>query len=140
MLIPTISAPILAYLRTFDLTAVVLTRDCRWTATQDPSGRDAESVWWARAVDIGKLVTAARKTGDIQAAAKRLGVRITAHDTVLQRAQAALAKIDERLGAAHADGDLGFFNTAYRTRRLQAQANGATLSHTAQRDRACGRR
>ena len=124
MTLPTISAPTRAYLRTFDLTAVVLTRDGRLTSTCDPSGRDASAVWWCRATDVGRLVKAARKTGDLVGAAQRLGIVVTEHTTVMARATAAVEKIEQRLAQAQRNGDLGFINREFKRRRLEAAAQG----------------
>jgi hypothetical protein len=127
MPIPNISAPVLSYLRSFDLSAVIVTRDGRLTVSRNPSGRDAEGAWWRRSGDIGRLVKLARQLDDVEAAADRLGVRLVAHQDVMQHTAMAVEKIVTRLAQAHDDGVLSFFNTTYKARRLEAQANGESF-------------
>jgi hypothetical protein len=53
-----------------------------------------------------------------------LKIELVAHATVLQRAQAALAKIDQRMVTAQRTGALSEFNQQYRERRLAAAKQG----------------
>jgi hypothetical protein len=86
------------------------------------------SLWWCRSTDVGRLVTRARKTdGDVEAAARALNIVVTPHAVVLQRVGAALARIEERLAKAHGNGDLQFFNSEYRRRRIEAALAGRTF-------------
>ena len=60
----------------------------------------------------------------IAAAAGRLKFRLTDHATVMSRAEAAGASIEERLAEAQSGGELKAFNAAYARHRKAAQAAG----------------
>jgi hypothetical protein len=55
---------------------------------------------------------------EIESAAGSLGVRLTEHQAALGRVYRALARVDEVLAQAHAEGALSWFNQAYRAYRL----------------------
>ena len=63
---------------------------------------------------------------DIVAAAAQLGIA-HAHDEAVTRARAAVARINAVLNAAHDRGDLKFFNSEFRRRRMAARAAGVSF-------------
>ncbi|WP_028164095.1 hypothetical protein [Bradyrhizobium elkanii] len=68
----------------------------------------------------GGLVRASREIAGraVEAAAGRLGMRLTEHQAALMRVSSALDQVDAMLALAHADGALSWFNRAYRAYRL----------------------
>jgi hypothetical protein len=60
----------------------------------------------------------------IAAAARELGVPVTAHHVAIQRAGASVARIDAALAEAQRCGTMKFFNAEYRRRREAAGAIG----------------
>jgi hypothetical protein len=125
MSIPRIATSVLAYLHKFDLAAIALSRDERLVATKDPSGH--ERAWWLNALDVGRVLRCARAdSGDVPNAAAARGVKIVPHDVALQRTEQLVRKLDRLLQAQQA-GALGYVNREYRTRRLQAQAEGRSF-------------
>jgi hypothetical protein len=109
------------YLRAFDLTAIEVRRDGRIIRTRNPAGADV--AWWCEARDVGRLMRAA-KDGDVPSAAAALGITITEHATVVERAKGAVARIEERVAQAQRTGALAAFNSEYRRRRLEAARDG----------------
>ena len=63
-------------------------------------------------------------TAEIQAAAKRIDAVLMEHVVVVERARAALDRLDGKLETARANGDLSFFNKAYREHRLACKQRG----------------
>jgi hypothetical protein len=63
-------------------------------------------------------------TTAVLAAAARLGVTLSDHAVVMQRARAAVGKLNGKLETAQANGDLRFFNRAYHRYRLACQQRG----------------
>jgi hypothetical protein len=61
---------------------------------------------------------------DVLYAARQLAVSVTPHAVVVQRASAAVERIDTRLDQAQEQGLLKEFNRQYKRRRLLAQARG----------------
>ena len=115
-----------SYFGAFGIAAVVVYRDGRVGVSRDPAG--AVAAWWVEADQAGGVVKQARKNGgDIPAAARELGVTLTAHDVVIARAKAATARIDNALSEAQACGDLQFFNREYKRRRTAAAAAGQSF-------------
>ena len=114
------------YLGAFGIAAVAIYRDDRIGVSRDPAG--AVAAWWVEADQAGGVVKQARKNGgDIPAAARKLGVTLTAHDAVIARAKAATARIEDALSEAQARGDLQFFNREYKRRRSAAAAAGQSF-------------
>ena len=66
-------------------------------------------------------------SGDILAAARKLGVPILRTMSSRNTREAAVARIEQRLAAAKVDGMLRFFNTTFRTNHLQAQTEGRSF-------------
>jgi hypothetical protein len=110
------------YLRAFDLTAIGV-RDGVISATRNPAG--AAATWWCETVKAGPVIRAARRrSGDIPADARALGIALTDHATVLARTKAALAWIEAGMAWAQRTGVLHEFNQEYGRRRLEAQGRG----------------
>jgi hypothetical protein len=119
------------YITAFNVVAVCVYRDGRVGTTRDPP-RDA-NIWWCNSRDAGRLVRHVRETdGGILAGARELGVPITSHATVLERASAAVQRIREGLSWAQRTGTLAAFNDEFRRRRLQAKAAGHDFMSYAQ--------
>jgi hypothetical protein len=69
-------------------------------------------------------VTLREASTAIAAAAGRLDVQLTSHDTLLARAGVAVGKIETGLAVAQAGGGLKFFNEEFQKRRREAQTHG----------------
>jgi hypothetical protein len=110
------------YLAAFNLKCVALSPTGRVYVSRNPAG--ASMAWWARADDADKIATAARNTGDIPEAARRLQIAVTPHVVVAKRTADRTAKIDKALKQALDEGTLKIFNAEYRRRRLAAQQAG----------------
>ena len=65
---------------------------------------------WCSTADVGRLVKVAHHISDVEAAGKRLVIRITAPDVVMQRASTAVEKIDRRIVEAQPNNSAGFLN------------------------------
>jgi hypothetical protein len=121
--IPALPRGVSAYVAAFDLTSIAITGDGRLVVTHNPAG--AASAWWCGRRAARRVVRHARKDGgDIPAAARELGVAITAHDIVMQRACASVARIDAALAEAQRSGAMKSFNAEYRRQRKAASASG----------------
>jgi hypothetical protein len=79
--------------------------------------------WWAQSHYVRQLLRAA-EDGDVPGAGAALGIVITDHTTVAERAKAAIERIEERVVQAHRTGALAAFNSEYRRRRLEAARDG----------------
>ncbi len=135
-MIEKIPAAFLQYLAKFGSTAVDVSAAGRIIVTANPVG--CRSAWWAHTRELAKRVaTEARKTDrHIVSAAKRLGITLTEHDTVMQRASARVRRIQEAVDTAEQAGVLKFFNQEYQRRRQAAVAAGKNLPpYTAMRAR-----
>jgi len=110
------------YIAAFDLAAVAVTaRGIK--LMNDPAG--ASAAWWCHRDDARRVADAAcSKGGDVEAAAGRLGVKLTPHDALAERASERADRLNSALADAGDAGSLSFFNTTYRTRRLVAQRDG----------------
>ena len=71
----------------------------------------------------------------IENVAARMNVTLTDHADVLHRASAAVAFVENHIREAEANGELRWFNQAYRTWRLAAKAEGRTMSYAEARAR-----
>jgi hypothetical protein len=122
--IPPLPPPIADYVARFDLTALAVTRDGRVIVTRDPAG--ARAAWWCRAEDAGPILRwlVSHLSHDAPYAARTLGLVVTEHETVVQRAAAAVARIELGLDKAQKEGLLTQFNRAYKAHRLAAKAEG----------------
>jgi len=121
-MIPKISARIRNFLYTFGSTSIAITARGAILLTANPVG--CEQAWWLKRTDAERLLAECYVKGDVEAAAKRLQIPLTAHDLAVMRAGKALAQIDVILEQAPASGDLRRFNAAYKAKRLRAQARG----------------
>ena len=111
------------YLKAFNLRAIARTRDGRLIVTRDPA--ECAEAWWCARQHAGKVAKGARADHlDVEAAAQRLGLTVTAHDIVLQRVAYSTTRLDQLLERAQHDGLLSFFNTEYARRRKAAAGEG----------------
>jgi hypothetical protein len=125
---------VIDYIAAFDLAAVCRYRDGRLGVTHNPQG--AASAWWVASAEVGSVLKAAKRNGgDIGAAARSLSVEIVDNATVVQRAKAAVGRIEAGMARAQRTGALSEFNRQYRQRRLEAAADGRPFMTYAQ-DRA----
>ena len=124
--------PVRDYLAAFDLRAVFVAPGGDVRVGLD-SGV-ADSAWWTGRRDAHRVARRARSTVpiDIPAATAQLGILLTEHDEAVARARAAVTRINATLAAAHARGDLRFFNSEFRRRRAAARAAGVSLMRYAE--------
>jgi hypothetical protein len=123
MAIAPLSKPVADYIREFGLASVCRYRDGRLGVARDPTG--AACAWWLPADQAGVVLKLARQPGgDLEGAARKAGIVLADHATVLARAEAAVAKISTRLDQAQKTGVLQEFNQEYRRRRLEAAQQG----------------
>ena len=99
MAIAPLTKQVAAYICQFGLTSVCRYRDGRLGTTRNPSG--AEQAYWLKADYAGAVLRIAKSNGgDVEAAARKAGVEVADHVTVLARATAAVAKIQTGLDRA----------------------------------------
>jgi hypothetical protein len=97
--------PIAEYVARFDLTAIAVTRDGgRVIVTRDPAG--ARAAWWCKSEDAGSILRwlVSHLSQDVPYAARTLERTVTEHATVVQRAAAALSRIELGLDQAQKQG------------------------------------
>jgi hypothetical protein len=123
MPIPPVSAVVRNYLSSFGAIAIVLTRRGSIVMVQNPTGYEA--AWWVKKADAQRLIDASRERGDVETAARQLGIAVTAHEIALLRTDRQLARLDAILANAKHNGDLKRFNSTYRAKRLAAIAAGS---------------
>ncbi|RXG91567.1 hypothetical protein [Bradyrhizobium zhanjiangense] len=84
-----------------------------------------------------KLLMADAKAAQrhVENVAAHMGIQLTEHATVLMRARSAVAFIDAKIAQAQANGELAWFNSAYRAWRLEAQREGRGMSYAEARAR-----
>ena len=112
------------YMRGFDLRVTFPASGGDVLVGLDPGAVDRD--WWAtrrHAYKVARRVEHMRSPS-IVAAAADLGGALTEHHVAIARAQAAVERIDTVLAAAQAAGDLKFFNSQFRRRRVAAKAAG----------------
>jgi len=108
------------YLAAFDLVAL--------TADGKPTHDPRRVAWWCARADAERLVERARRDGgDVAAAARKLGVAVADHATVLARAEAAVRRINNGVEWARRTGVLAELNAEYKRRRLLAEQRGETF-------------
>ena len=71
----------------------------------------------------------------VENVAAHMGVVPTDHADVLLRARAAVAFVENHIAHAEANGELRWFNQAYRSWRLAAKAEGRTMTYAEARAR-----
>jgi hypothetical protein len=122
-MIERLPAAVRNYIAGFDLAALAITEK-GVKVTRDPTG--AKSAWWCRAADAEPLREwlVEHQSCDVLYAARQIQVSVTAHAIVVQRASAAVARIDQGIDAAQERGLLKLFNDEYRRRRVLAKARG----------------
>jgi hypothetical protein len=92
-------------------------------SSRDPVG--AESAWWCEVDKAGAILAVALACRNgIPAAAARLGLAATPHEGVIERAGAAISRIENGVGKANTSGTLQFFNQQFRKRWFEAAAQG----------------
>ncbi|WFU44169.1 hypothetical protein QA640_17980 [Bradyrhizobium sp. CB82] len=82
---------------------------------RDPDGRLAVRAEFARR--------------QIEAVAERWNMTLTNHDAAMSRVRAAVRHVQEKINEANASGDLGWFNSAYRSWRIEAKKIGRVMSY-----------
>lgn len=110
------------YLEAFGVRAVCVSPTGKVSHTDDPEG--ASLAWWCPEKDARRAAAEARHNGDIEEAARRLGVRLTEHTRAAERAAEKTAKLEAALREANANGLLQWFNAEFRRRRLAATKDG----------------
>ena len=112
----------LDYLRSFGVVAVAVSPSGRVFVSRDPKG--AAAAWWTKSEFADQIANVAWMNGDVPGAAARLGLTVTAHDTVLRRVAEKTAALDKAIAKAIDAGTLRTFNRTYRERRLAAKRDG----------------
>jgi hypothetical protein len=80
--------------------------------------------------DSGLLAASARDAQRrVENVAAHMGITLTDHDTVMVRVRAAVNLVAGMIDAAQANGDLAWFNTAYRAWRIEAKAQGRVMTY-----------
>src|SRR5262249_1069375 len=125
MPIPYIPTRVRSYLAAFNSISIAITRKGKVVITPNPSG--CELCWWLLKKDAERLLQEAKTRGDIEAAAKRLGIILTPHGVALMKADRALGRLDGILRAAQESGDLQQFNHVYAAHRQAAISAGKTF-------------
>jgi hypothetical protein len=111
------------YLAAFNVVALCVYADGRLGTSRNPRG--AAAAWWVESNKAGPVLRVAKRdSGDIPAAAKALGVRLTEHSRVVARVSASVARIEAGMRWAQGTGTLGEFNRQYRQRRIEAARQG----------------
>jgi hypothetical protein len=120
------------YLAAFSIAAITVQGD-RIVAYHRPADIPGSVDWigWLRAADAERVVRRAQGFGKItdaanavRAAARDIGVGLTAHDDLLTRVRAATQRIANEVETARMAGYLKDFNHRYKTLRLRAQSEG----------------
>ncbi|WP_157787986.1 hypothetical protein [Bradyrhizobium elkanii] len=96
-------------------TAEAIVAEATEVLPRDPEGRLAVRAEFARR--------------QIELVAERRKVPLTDHDAVMLRVHAAVRHVQEKINEANASGDLGWFNTAYRSWRIEAKKVGRVMSY-----------
>ncbi len=79
--------------------------------------------------DRTSLVSVRHAQRRIEQAAERLGIDLTEHQVVLERAADAVKIINAKIDEFQETGDLKWFNRAYRRWRIEAAKHGITLPY-----------
>jgi hypothetical protein len=122
MAIEKIPGDVRFHLHAFDTIAIAVTNRGRFVLTTDPAGH--QQAWWLRRRDSNRLLEEARHCRDVEAAAKKLGIRVTVHDRAIARTNEGLGRLDTILDTAKRNGTLARFHDEYRQRRIAAAAVG----------------
>jgi hypothetical protein len=122
MPIPKVSARIRNFLFSLGATSIAVTAKGAVVITANPSG--LEVAWWLRRDDAELLRAACFVKGDVEAAARRLGIALTPHDVACMRADHRLAMLDQIIETARTSGDLQSFNRTYQRLRIRAASKG----------------
>jgi hypothetical protein len=71
----------------------------------------------------------------IENAAEQLGIVLTEHEVVMQRVRTTVAEIEHAIEHASRNGELQWFNSAFRAWRLQAKSVGRVMTYSEARAR-----
>lgn len=71
----------------------------------------------------------------VENVAAHIGIDLTEHAVVLQRARASVQYVEQQLELAQASGELSWFNQAYRAWRLEAKQQNRTMLYAEARAR-----
>jgi hypothetical protein len=112
------------YLQVWNAKAVCLSPTGKVFTSHNPGAAGATAAWWCRDVDAARVAKFAQRTGDVEAAAWRLGIRLTRHDSAVTKAQDRAAALSSAMRQAQEAGLMRAFNTEYRQRRLAAFERG----------------
>jgi hypothetical protein len=127
MSIPGLDYGLRRYIKHFGVISVYVTNDGRIRASRNPP-RDAERAYWLATDDVRAVLAVARRNGgNIILAAQACGVALTDHHRMIQRARAAVARLDAQIEQAQRAGLMRYLNIEYQQRRRQARAQGRTF-------------
>jgi hypothetical protein len=117
--------PLRDYFRALGLSAVYVTRDGVAHAAAAPRG-DVATVMWTNDRDARTIALRINKGmfNTIQDAAMQLGIDVTEHSVVLERAADAVRKVNTALAHAKARGELRSFDRAFAEYRRKATEQG----------------
>jgi hypothetical protein len=124
------------YIAAVGIAAVLVTSTGMVRASRDLAasrralGVDITGAWWlkdvASADRLARAVTRRIGEREVGAAvaleAARLGLTLTAHAVVMRRAAVAAGNVEDALRAANERGELAWFNSAFKARRLDGEA------------------
>ncbi|MGX1151421.1 hypothetical protein [Bradyrhizobium ottawaense] len=96
-------------------TAEALVTEATEVLPRDPEGRLAVRAEFARR--------------QIELVAERWKVPLTDHDAAMSRVHAAVRRVQEKINEANTSGDLAWFNSAYRSWRIEAKKFGRVMSY-----------
>jgi len=83
----------------------------------------------------GVLMNARTVRARIETAGDRINVALTDHDLIMPRVRMAVEYVEGKIAEAQAAGELRWFNRAFREWRLEANAQGRTMSYAEARAR-----
>jgi hypothetical protein len=138
--------------------AIAPTGQCRVLETRDPGrtlfalrhqihGLELASIYWVESIEAARLIAtevALPRAKDehclvegppstlvraIEATAARMNIALTEHAVVMRRVRSAVHLVKTMIAEAHASGGLRWFNTAFRSWRLEAKKVGRVMSY-----------
>jgi hypothetical protein len=117
------------YIKHFNIAAIYVTGAGVTGAGGIRAGRNppgnAERAYWLPADRVREVLMLARRNGgNIILAAQACGVGLTDHHRMVQRAGAAVARLDAQMAKAQRAGLMKYLNIEYKQRRQDARAQG----------------
>lgn len=108
-----------------------------WTKDKTEARLICREVYASLARGSEGLLVASAKTAQrrIENIAAHVGIQITEHAVVLQRARAAVGYVEQQIEHAQATGELSWFNRAFREWRLLAKEQGRSMCYAEARAR-----